>query len=147
MVSPDCPPPAATGAPSVGSTGLDQPFEKGSLVALRSAVAAHGDRLGLAGTQLDDMLLIAHELASNAIQHGGGRGRLWLWRQDGTARCRVVDWGNGLAVGVDAGLTVPTVGAVRGRGLWLVRQLADEVELQTGDGGTSVTATIRLPGT
>lgn len=123
--------------------GLDQTFDGSGLVALRSAVAAHGDRLGLTEDRLSELLLIAHELASNAIIHGGGRGRLLLWRMDRTVYCRVRDWGDGFADQAPyAGWLAPAVGAASGRGLWLVRQLADDVEITTSAAGTSVTVRV-----
>lgn len=120
---------------------LEQAFGGSTLVALRATVAAHGDRLGAAGPKLDDLLLIAHELATNAIQHGGGRGVLRLWRDGKVAYCSVRDWGGGFNAG-DAGRQAPAPGAARGRGLWLVRQLADQVAISTGETGTTITATL-----
>lgn len=144
MVTPDQSPEQGVRMPATDTGGLDQPFSKGGLVSLRAAVAAHGSRLGLAGERLDDLLLVAHELASNAIQHGGGRGQLRLRRQEDVVACQVDDWGDGLPDGADAGLLTPTPGALRGRGLWLVRQLADEIEVRSGATGTSVIARIEI---
>lgn len=139
--------PVAHDAPAAAEpVSLDQAFERDGLVALRAAVAAHGDRIGVTHEKLTDLLLIAHELASNAVRHGGGRGRLRLWRAAGTAYCRVQDWGGGLPDAAEAGRQRPKVGAPNGRGLWLVRQLADEVTLESGTGGTTVTAGLRIPG-
>ena len=58
------------------------------LIRLRSAVAAYAAELG-AGGKGEDVVLIAHELASNAVRHGGGAGRLRLWRDDYRLLCRV----------------------------------------------------------
>jgi anti-sigma regulatory factor (Ser/Thr protein kinase) len=129
---------------ALGGAGLEQRFDRHSLVSLRAAVAAHGDRFGLVGDRLADLLLVAHELASNAIQHGGGGGRLRLWCRDGTIYCLVDDSGGGFAGATHAGLLTPQPDAARGRGLWLVRRLADEITIQTGAAGTSVTATIAV---
>lgn len=124
--------------------GLDQQFDRESLVALRSAVAAHGQGMGFGKDQLADLLLVAHELASNAILHGGGHGRLRLWQADGDAYCRVSDAGGGFAGAAEAGYRVPKPGAPNGRGLWLVRQLADRVAITTDVDGTVVTAGLRI---
>src|SRR5690349_7412786 len=75
--------------------GLEQRFDATNLVSLRSAVAAHGSALGLAARQVDDLVLVAHELASNAVRHGGGGGRLRVWRVDGSVYCEVADVGGG----------------------------------------------------
>jgi anti-sigma regulatory factor (Ser/Thr protein kinase) len=116
------------------------------LALLRGEVAAHGDRLGLPTERLSDLLLVAHEMASNAIQHGGGHGRLHLWCQDGVVYCRVADSGPGFSTALRLGVRAPATGAQRGRGLWLIRQLSDEVDIQTGPGGTVVTIAMWLDG-
>lgn len=135
--------PVSDPSSAVRANGLDQAFDRGSLVALRSAVSAHGDRLGVTGDRLSDLMLIAHELATNAIVHGGGRGRLELWAEEGSVYCRVRDWGAGFAErAASAGQLTPAVGASSGRGLWLVRQLADDVRVRSVPGSTSVTARI-----
>jgi anti-sigma regulatory factor (Ser/Thr protein kinase) len=133
-----------TGARPPAEPALDQPFDSDHLVALRSTVAAHADRLGLAGERIGDLVLVAHELASNAVRHGGGRGRLRLWRDHGSLYCAVSDEGPGFAgTGAD-GHQRPALGASGGRGLWIVRQLADDVDVRSDPAGTTVTARVRL---
>ncbi|HET8680665.1 MAG TPA: ATP-binding protein [Micromonosporaceae bacterium] len=123
---------------------LDQAFDRQGLVALRAAVAAHGPGAGVPPGRVDDLVVLAHELASNAVRHGGGRGRLRLWRADGFAHCEVSDDGPGLSDPDGIGRQQVPVAASDGRGLWIVRQLADEVRVRTGPGGTVVTALLRL---
>src|SRR5512142_1419620 len=72
---------------------IEQPFEERDLPALRRTVAAHGDRAGLSRRRVSDLVLIVSELAGNAIRHGGGRGRLRLWRSRGALYCEVSDHG------------------------------------------------------
>jgi anti-sigma regulatory factor (Ser/Thr protein kinase) len=122
---------------------LDQAFDPHGLPAMRSAVAAHAARLG-AGERLDDVVLIAHELSTNVIRHGGGTGRLRLWRADGSLLCRVSDTGPGLADGAHAGTRPPAPRQDGGRGLWIARALS-EVRIDTGPRGTTVTAAVTLP--
>ena len=122
---------------------LDQAFDAGGLPALRSAVAAYAAELG-AGRRVDDVVLIAHELASNAVRHGGGLGRLRLWRDDFRLLCRVSDSGPGLADGATAGAELPAPQTPGGRGLWIARRLA-AVRIDTGPTGTVITAAIPLP--
>lgn len=126
--------------------GLDLPFDVDGLVALRSAVAAHASHLGLSERRTAELVLIAHELASNAIRHGGGTGRLCLGRQGGSLRCEVVDTGGGLPEPERTGQQRASLMAPGGRGLWIVRQLADRVEITTGAGGTTVVVFITLDG-
>src|SRR5690348_15073193 len=91
---------AADGAP-VGEVALDQTFDAENLFHLRSAVAAHGTDLGMAEPVLEDLVLVAHELASNAVRHGQATaalpGRLRLWRDGDLVFCEVSDHGPGIA--------------------------------------------------
>ncbi|HET8659638.1 MAG TPA: ATP-binding protein [Micromonosporaceae bacterium] len=132
-------------ARSRGPAALDQAFDRQGLVALRAAVAAHGTGVGVPPGRVDDLVVLAHELASNAVRHGGGQGRLRLWRADGFAHCEVSDDGPGLADPEGIGRQRAPLAASDGRGLWIVRQLADEVRVRTRPGGTVVTALLRLP--
>jgi anti-sigma regulatory factor (Ser/Thr protein kinase) len=122
---------------------LDQPFDEEGLFALRSAVAAHTADLD-AATVLDDAVLVAHELSSNAVRHGGGIGRLRLWRTATALVVQVSDSGQGLPDPAQAGRKRPSPSVPGGRGLWIVRHLAAMRIDQTTDGLT-VTATIALP--
>ncbi|MEV1290396.1 ATP-binding protein [Micromonospora sp. NPDC049679] len=125
-------------------SNLDQRFGRQDIYALRSAVAAHATRLGAGTTLAEDLVLIAHELASNVIRHGGGTGRLRLWQYDGVFYCEVSDAGSGFADPDGAGRQRPPQGAPGGRGLWIVRQLSDHVDLRSGPGGTVVTVSLAL---
>ncbi len=122
---------------------LDQGFDASNLLPLRSAVAAYATELR-AGARVDDLVLIAHELASNAVRHGGGRGRLRLWRDDYRVICRVSDAGRGLADAEGAGRELPSPQTAGGRGLCIARLLA-AVRIDTGPVGTTITAAILLP--
>jgi anti-sigma regulatory factor (Ser/Thr protein kinase) len=120
---------------------LDQGFDRDALVALRSAVAAHGGVLGLAGERLDLLVVVAHELASNAVRHGGGRGRLRLWREGDVVCCEVSDGGPGIADPDPGGWRhPPPTYAEGGRGLYFVQTLADVVTVSSDGTGTVVTA-------
>ena len=123
--------------------GLEQRFDATSLVSLRSAVAAHGGALGLSRSQVNDLVLVAHELASNSVRHGGGGGRLRLWRIDGSVYCEVSDVGVGFPFSPPERL--PDLSAPGGRGLWIIVRLADEMSVESGDNGTTALVEIRVP--
>jgi anti-sigma regulatory factor (Ser/Thr protein kinase) len=125
---------------------LDQPFDVAGLIALRSAVAAHAAALGLPANRGGDLVLMAHELATNAMAHGGGEGRLRMWRADGYIHCQIVDRGPGLPPGSHAGRERPPLGATGSRGLWLVRVLADDLDIASGPGGTAITILMKAAG-
>jgi anti-sigma regulatory factor (Ser/Thr protein kinase) len=146
-VSPEPGLPAAAGSPDATGAGppqprelLDQPFERDSLVALRNAVAAHASRLGVGDDLVEHVVLVAYELASNAVRHGEGHGRLRLHASEGVIGCTVTDEGGGFPDAEHAGLTRPEPTASGGRGLWLVRCLADTVEIRSDGKGTTVDA-------
>jgi len=119
---------------------LDQRFDSTGLVALRSAIVAHaapavGDDLA------EEMVLVAHELATNAVRHGGGGGRLRLWITDGQLWCEVSDGGPGLSDPAGAGTTLPALSTPGGRGLWIARQMAD-LTITATTSGTTITAAL-----
>jgi anti-sigma regulatory factor (Ser/Thr protein kinase) len=119
---------------------LDQVIDGAGLLALRSAVTAHAAEL-VSGDRLDDVVLVAHELATNVVRHGGGHGWLRLWPADGQLVCQVSDHGPGL---IDPGPEPPAPGEPGGRGLWIARRLA-HVRIITGPYGTRVTAAFDIP--
>jgi anti-sigma regulatory factor (Ser/Thr protein kinase) len=124
---------------------MEQRFDGTNLVSLRSAVAAHGGALGLIGSRVDDLVLVAHELATNAVRHGGGGGRLRMWRVDGSVFCEVVDAGTGfLFAHPDEGRR-PDVTATGGRGLWIIARLVDQMRVESGTAGTRALVELRLP--
>jgi anti-sigma regulatory factor (Ser/Thr protein kinase) len=136
---------ANTDPPGSTTVVLEQAFHADTLFSLRSAVAAHGAELGLTGFELGDLVLVAHELAANAVRHGGATeavpGRLRLWQTPAGVVCEVSDQGPGLhdpAVGVAA----VSAAATNGRGLWIARQVARDVTIDTGPDGTVVTVTL-----
>jgi anti-sigma regulatory factor (Ser/Thr protein kinase) len=122
---------------------LDQPFDAEALFTLRSAVAAHASEMG-AGPALADTILVAHELSTNAVRHGGGSGRLRLWRSGEHLYCEVTDQGPGLSDPEHAGTRRPSPSIPGGRGLWIARQMAD-VQIETTPAGTRITAAIPIP--
>jgi anti-sigma regulatory factor (Ser/Thr protein kinase) len=119
---------------------LHQNFDEAGLISLRSAVAAHASRLGLPDDAVESMVLVAHELATNAVRHAGGAGELRLWRSGDFVTVEVSDHGPGLSDPDLAGQSRPELAAPGGRGLWLVRNFCAKVDIETGSGGTTVTA-------
>jgi anti-sigma regulatory factor (Ser/Thr protein kinase) len=125
---------------------LDQDFDSDTLYALRAAVQAHADRVGLSENRINEVVLAVHELAANAIAHGGGRGRLRMWDLAGTLSCEVVDDGPANAGDAPGRSEAPDPWpAADGHGLWLVRQVADHLDLRSGPRGTRAVVTFALP--
>jgi anti-sigma regulatory factor (Ser/Thr protein kinase) len=72
-----------------------------------------------------DMLLAASEIATNAIEHGGGVEAVRVGRVAGRFVCEVVDRGEGFDDPA-AGYLAPREGV--GKGLWVARQLTWRIE-------------------
>jgi anti-sigma regulatory factor (Ser/Thr protein kinase) len=123
---------------------IDTRFDTDRLYTMRAEVAAHASALGLGDQRISSLLVIATELATNAIRHGGGSGRLRLWWQDGAIHCEVTDGGPGISDPDQTGKTFVPLNADVGRGLWIVRHLADQVEIANNHPGTTVRAVMRL---
>jgi anti-sigma regulatory factor (Ser/Thr protein kinase) len=72
-----------------------------------------------------DMLLAATEIATNAIEHGGGVEDVRIGRVEGRFVCEIVDRGSGFD-DPGAGYLAPRKGL--GTGLWVARQLTWQVD-------------------
>ena len=116
---------------------MSERFDRSRVSALRHAVVSCAQAAGLAGGRLDDFVVAVNELLTNAVRHGGGGGRLALWRDGGSVVCEVTDHGAGLRVRPPPGQR-PPADEPGGRGLWLVGALADDLGVETGPEGTSV---------
>ncbi|HEY8474592.1 MAG TPA: ATP-binding protein [Natronosporangium sp.] len=116
-------------------------FDIGGLRDLRARVAAHAGQAGASQDQIERLLIVACELATNAIRHGGGTGQLRMWHEDGTITCQVTDKGPGIA-DPTVGTTKPDLTDTDGhRGLWICRQLSQTVEIHPNPDGPGVTVT------
>jgi len=123
---------------------LEVGVEATGLYPLRAAVAAHATDLGMGEGQLDKLLVVVTELATNVIRHGGGAGRLQLWRDADMIACQVTDDGPGIADPETAGMRPIPLDADCGRGLWIVRQLCDQVTIESNGHGSTVTASMTV---
>jgi anti-sigma regulatory factor (Ser/Thr protein kinase) len=129
------------GVPEV--VGVDQPFDEDALYSLRATVAAHAAAFGAPPVLVEKLVIVAGELATNAIRHAGGGGRLRLWRDHTIVHVQVSDRGPGLSDPY-TGSTPPDQTATGGRGMWICRQLAQDLHIDTGRGGTTITALLDL---
>jgi two-component sensor histidine kinase len=77
------------------------------------------------------VVLAAHELAANVIRHAEGPGRLRVWSLPGTLYCQVDD-------GVASAFAVDSLPCEPGHGLWVVRQVASQMQTLSSPAGTSV---------
>lgn len=129
---------------------LDLPFSEPELVSLREAVSAHASSAGLPASRTQELVVVAHELATNVVRHGGGQGHLRLFTTDTTLYCQVTDNGPGLPGLPPEDRQRPEPGASSGRGLWLVQRFADTFTVhkdQSAGTGMNVIVSIQLPET
>jgi serine/threonine-protein kinase RsbW len=84
-----------------------------------------------------DFVVAVSEIVTNALEHGGGRGRVRLWVADGEVICEVADEGDGVA-DLQAGLRPPAVSAEGGYGLWMARSLCRRVHGTTTKGAGTI---------
>ncbi|MEU8245520.1 ATP-binding protein [Nonomuraea sp. NPDC048916] len=93
---------------------------------------------GMPPERVIDLALVVNEAMVNAVAHGGGRGRLRMWRQDGALLCEIEDHGPGIPARQLDRTGPPPPSSLGGWGIWLIRRLADKVALTTGPDGTAV---------
>ena len=112
-------------------------FTLAELGAVRRAAALIAHNAELEAQRRDDFVLAVSELATNSICHGGGEGRMRVWRDDQRLSCEVLDRGYLPELPTDRSCPGPE--AVSGRGLWLVLRLCDRVQVSSSRrAGTSV---------
>jgi anti-sigma regulatory factor (Ser/Thr protein kinase)/GAF domain-containing protein len=114
-------------------------FNVNTLGSLRAETQDAGDRHDLSPEQVTQFVFAVHEAAANAVRHGGGSGQLVLWRQGGTLTAEISDDGPGMPDGHDTSPSDPGADSIGGRGLWLIRRVCADVEIDTGTEGTRVT--------
>ena len=137
-----------TPSPSPDRTApLELPFAIGDLARLRLLVTRRAEDAGLCEPRLSDFVLAVHEVASNAIVHGGGKGRIHLDHTDEGLHCVIADSGPGLPpkdtdtdtnTGFANDIDIDDE-AESGRGLWLAQALTDRFDIAVCDAGTTIT--------
>ena len=111
-------------------------YGPGDIPATRRTVAQYARRCGLAEEQVEVLELAASELATNSIRHGGGSGTLAMWVEPGAVIVEFSDSGH-LSDPL-VGRLAPPLDSVGGRGLYLVHQLCDLVQVRSSAQGTTV---------
>ena len=116
-------------------------FSIETLIAVRHEVMRWAREHGMTDPPLYRFVVAVNEIATNAVRHGGGTGRLELWRAGDLLYCRVTDHGGGLAP--DHSIELPAPHTTSGRGLWLAREGSETMTVRREQGATSVTLTGR----
>lgn len=127
----DPPPPHAATAQVSGSDLSD----------LRCFVAGHARGHGLSPARLNDLLVAATEIATNAVRHGRPPVACRLWTDGDDLVVEITDGGR-WSPPTMTGFLPPDQG-MSGFGLWAVRMLCPLVQLRTGVDGTLVRLRVR----
>jgi len=112
------------------------PFHRRRLSEVRGFVARHAVACGLPAIRIHDLVLAVHELAINSLRHGGGDGIVRLWRDGASVVCEVRD--SGVIREPLIGRHRPALEQESGRGLWLVNQLCDLVQVRSSAAGSVI---------
>ena len=122
---------------------------------MRAAAHACAAHAGIPAERATDIVIALHELAANAIRHGAGSGRLRIWDRVGALYCRVDDGGpaatrpaaaHGGGADGNAGENLADRWPREpGHGLWLARQVADQLTLRSDSRGTMAVITFTTP--
>ncbi len=138
----DDPPPQLC-APLPGPPGdpVEHRVTRDTLPAIRAIVDEHARAAGISELRAGDLVLSAHEVASNSVRHGGGAGTMRIWHDSEGVACEFRDGGR-----LDkplAGRARPELDQSGGWGLWLANQLCDLVQIRTLPDGNLVRLHLR----
>jgi anti-sigma regulatory factor (Ser/Thr protein kinase) len=125
-------------ATTAGRISLTLPAEPGSLARLRRRLARFLHGTGASDIEHYELTLTICEAAGNAIEHAYGPG-------DATYEVEVTFDGHVVVATVrDSGSWRAKRGEHRGRGLSIIEELMDEVNVERDERGTSVTMRRRV---
>jgi anti-sigma regulatory factor (Ser/Thr protein kinase) len=108
----------------------------GDLRPVRAFVAMAAQQAGLSSSRAADLVLAISELAANTLRHTRAGGTLHVWRSPDALICQVQDTGQ--ITDPLAGRRSQPADAAGGKGLWLVNQVCDLVQIRTRQGGTTI---------
>ena len=109
---------------------------RSDLSQVRAKVLKQARESGLPEARATDLVLAVSEVAANTLRHTQSSGTMRIWHDENEIVCEVRD--SGRITDPHAGEHKPAPGASGGHGLWLVRQVCDEVELISDESGTTI---------
>ena len=126
----------AEGLPEPADAVLRGVYGPGDVPATRRTVAQWARSCGLPDDRVEVLELAASELATNSVRHGGGTGTVSMWLDSSAAVVQFTD--AGVLADPLVGRLPPPIDQPGGRGLYLVNQLCDLVQVRSSDLGTTV---------
>lgn len=103
-------------------------FHRDDAWSIRSRVATMAAEAGLDGERLEDLAVVISEALSNSVEHGGGGGEIAWWSEADRFICEIRD--HGAIADPLAGRLRPAPVRGNGRGMWLMHQLCDLVQIR-----------------
>ena len=125
--------------PSVEPATLS--FGHEELRGVRDFLSLNAQRAGITGQRLADLVLAVDELATNTLRYAAGHGTMRTWPENGSLVCEVADGGH--IADPLAGRALPPPDELGGRGLWLVNELCDLVQVRASPAGSVVRVHMR----
>jgi anti-sigma regulatory factor (Ser/Thr protein kinase) len=126
----------AEGLPEPNDAVLRGMYGPQDIPATRRTVAQWARSCGLPEERVEVLALVASELATNSVRYGGGSGTVAMWLDKGAAVLQFTD--AGILLDPLTGRLTPPLDSEGGRGLYLVNQLCDLVQVRSSDRGTTV---------
>lgn len=117
------------------------PPQGASAAQMRQALRAYLSEQALDATVVCDVVLAADEAFINAVGHAEAADdliRVTACVSEGEASVEIQDGGGGFTLRRSEPPSVPDVRRVRGRGIFLMKSLMDEVSVRSGRRGTTV---------
>ena len=103
---------------------------------VRGLVARCARSARLPARRITDLVLAASEVAANTLRHTKAGGTVHLWHDEDEILCLIQD--SGVIADRLAGYRQPADDLPGGKGLWLVNQVCDLVELRSSTDGTTI---------
>ena len=117
-------------------------FDIGSLATVRRIAAQAARNAGIDPARAQDLVVAVNEVATNSLRHGGGRGTLRHWKEGRAFIAEVRD--EGFIDDPLVGREMPSPDQMGGRGLWMVNQLCDLVQVRSSRTGAAVRLHVML---
>ena len=113
------------------------------LAAVRAVVHRYARLAGLPEPRAIDLVIAVSEVAANTVRHANSPGSLKIWYDTEEIVCQIQD--DGVISDPQAGRRAPSLEEAGGHGLWIVRQLCDQVDLCSEEAGTTIRLHMHLP--
>lgn len=109
---------------------------RGDISTIRAQIVEAGQASGLVGERLDALAVSVSEALANSEEHGGGQASIRYWDAGDRFVCEIRD--RGAITDPLAGRRRPAADSPAGRGLWLIHQLCDLVQIRQTDSDEQV---------